>query len=69
MIKFAYPEILYALALIPVMLAGYWLFSRARARARKRFGEEAILELLAEEASRAKRRVKFILFTTGKSVV
>lgn len=69
MIKFAYPEILYALALIPVMLAGYWLFSRARARARKRFGEEAILELLAEEASRAKRRVKFILFTTAAGLL
>jgi Ca-activated chloride channel family protein len=69
MIKFAYPDMLYALAIVPLMFAGYWLFSRARARARKRFGEEAILEQLAEEASRAKRRVKLILLMTAMGLL
>ena len=69
MIKFAFPDVLYGLALIPLMAAAYWLVSRARARARRRFGEDAILEQLAEEASRAKRRVKFSLLVTAAALL
>jgi len=61
MIRFAHIDFLYGLALIPVLIIAYWLVSRARAKARARFGHEAILERLAENASRSKRRAKFVL--------
>ena len=61
MIRFAHIEYLYALAVIPVMAAVYWLFARARGKAAARFGNSVILDRLAEEASRAKRLMKFVL--------
>ncbi|MEW6512115.1 MAG: VWA domain-containing protein [Bacteroidota bacterium] len=61
MIRLAHPEYLYALALIPVMVAAFWLFARARTRARERFGNDAILTRLAEDASGHKRMAKFVL--------
>ena len=61
MIRFANIEYLYALAVIPVMILAFVLFARLRARAMARFGNPAILERLAEEASRSKRIAKFIV--------
>ena len=65
MIRFANIEYLYALAVIPLMVLAYWLFSRSRAGAAARFGQPAMLERLAGEASRSKRRVKLILLCAG----
>jgi len=52
-------EYLYLLAVIPVLIVAFVVLLRFRARSLRRFGEPAILERLAENASRAKRWVKF----------
>lgn len=61
MIRFAHPEYLYLLALLPALVLLYVLAVRARRRAWSRFGSLDILSRLAEEASSAKRFVKFIV--------
>jgi Ca-activated chloride channel homolog len=61
MIRFAHSEYLYLLCLIPVLIMLFLGLQRLRARALQRFGEPAILERLAENASKAKRWVKFAL--------
>jgi len=61
MIRFANIEYLYALAVLPLLVVVYWLFARARAKAAARFGRAAILDRLAEDASRSKRLMKFAL--------
>lgn len=65
MIRFAHIEYLYLLGLIPVLGVLCWLISRSRRKAMERFGSLAILERLAESASRAKRLMKFALFLTA----
>ena len=65
MIRFVHSEYLYVLVVIPVMIAAYWLFARSRANALARFGREAILERLAEQASRTKRLGKFVALAVG----
>jgi Ca-activated chloride channel family protein len=69
MIRFVHIEYLYALGLIPVMIAAYWLFARTRTKALARFGHEAILERLAEHASRQKRLSKFILILCAVALI
>lgn len=58
-IRFAHPEYIYLLGAIPLLIVMYWLVSRARRKALRRFGDEGILERLAHSASRRKRLVKF----------
>jgi Ca-activated chloride channel family protein len=65
MIRFANIEFLYALAVIPLMILVYWAFGRSRAKAVARFGNPSILERLAEDASRSKRLVKFIVLLSA----
>ncbi len=62
MIRFAHMEYLYLLALVPLFILLYWIVARSRKKAWARFGEEKILEKLADSASRSKRMVKFMLF-------
>ncbi len=69
MIRFAHPDTLYLLALIPVFILLYILFSRVRKKAMARFGELAILERLSESASRRKRLVKFCLYMSAYAVL
>jgi Ca-activated chloride channel family protein len=69
MIRFLHIEYLYALVFLPVMIALFWAFGRARARARSRFGQDAILERMAEQASRTKRNVKFILLLCSTALL
>jgi len=61
MIRFVHIEYLYGLALLPAIVLAYWAMAKARAGARARFGQEAILERLAEEASRTKRPAKLVV--------
>lgn len=58
MIRFAHPEYIYLLGILPVLVVVYWLVARSRKRALQRFGEVHILERLAETASRRKRLLK-----------
>lgn len=62
MIRFAHQEYLYLLGLIPVLIALFWILSRARKNALARFSNLDILAKLAETASAPKRLVKFIVF-------
>ncbi len=55
MIRFAHPEYLYGLALIPVLAGFYWLVARLRRSSLQRFGTLSVLTRLTEEASGAKR--------------
>jgi Ca-activated chloride channel homolog len=61
MIRYAHPEYLYLLGLLPVFIAVFWIVARARKRAMQRFASEMILERLAESASGKKRLLKFVL--------
>ena len=61
MIRFVHSEYLYLLALIPVLIVAAWFMARLRRKALDRFGDAAMIERLAEGASRPKRLVKFTL--------
>ncbi len=61
MIRFVHSEYLYLLALIPVLVVVSWFLARLRRKALDRFGDAAMIERLAEGASRPKRVVKFAL--------
>jgi Ca-activated chloride channel homolog len=59
MIRFAHSEYLWLLLMVPVFSIVFIALLRLRTGAMRRFGEPAILERLAEHASRPKRWVKF----------
>ncbi len=59
MIRFAHPEYIYLLGILPLLVVVFWMVARTRTKALQRFGDEAILERLAESASRKKRVLKF----------
>ncbi len=61
MIRFAHPIYLYALLLLPLMVAAYWLIARRRRRALQEFGTLGTVRRLAEDAGPWKRLVKFSL--------
>jgi Ca-activated chloride channel homolog len=61
MIRFAHSEYLYALLLIPVLVAVYWYLALARRKALGRFGQPPTLAQIAGEASTTKRLVKFLV--------
>ncbi|HTX98643.1 MAG TPA: VWA domain-containing protein [Bacteroidota bacterium] len=69
MIRFAHPEYLYLLLLVPVMIATFWLFSRMRVAASKRFGAVTMFHRLAERSSGVRRMMKFVLLVAGISLV
>lgn len=69
MIRFANIEMLYGLAVIPVLIGLYVLFARFRRLSRKRFGGEAILDRLAEGVSRTKRHWRFSLTLAALGLV
>jgi Ca-activated chloride channel family protein len=61
MIRFAQPDYLWLLVLVPLGGLFFWLVHRLRRRALERFASAMILERLAEDASRAKRVLKAAL--------
>lgn len=65
MFRFATPEYLYLLLLLP-LLAGLYVYAvRARRRALERFADEAVLPGLMPEASPVRQRLKFVLLCLG----
>jgi Ca-activated chloride channel family protein len=69
MIRFANIEMLYGLALIPVMVALSLLFARLRKLSRRKFGDEPILDRLAEGVSRSKRTWKFVILVSAIALI
>jgi len=61
MIRFAQPDFLWVLLLVPLSGLFFWLVHVLRRRALERFASATILERLAEDASRAKRALKATL--------
>ncbi|MGA9120407.1 MAG: VWA domain-containing protein [Bacteroidota bacterium] len=71
MIRFAHPEYLYLLVLLPAMVAAFLLFSRMRSNASRRFSTSTLFQRLAERASGSRRLWKFVLLAgaTGLLIV
>jgi Ca-activated chloride channel family protein len=61
MFRFAHPEYLYALAILPVILLLFILMLSWKKRARKRLGEQVLINKLSEEYSRTKPVLKIVL--------
>ncbi|MEG1621962.1 MAG: VWA domain-containing protein [Alistipes sp.] len=61
MFRFAHPHALWLLAIIPLMVALFWLAARNRRKRLERFGQLATLRELMPDASPARVRLKFIL--------
>jgi Ca-activated chloride channel homolog len=61
MIRFAHPEYLYLLALLPLLLGVFLVALRLRQRALKRFGTPAVLQRLTDGASTTKPIIRAAL--------
>lgn len=61
MIRFAHPEFLYALALLPLMIVLFLLARQLRKRALGRFGNPVLIQQLTPAAAEYKRTVKSLL--------
>src|SRR5208283_1453612 len=59
MFRFAHSEYLYALALVPVLLAVFWWALRMRKRGLELFGTLSLLGRLMPSAGKYKRSIKF----------
>lgn len=62
MFRFAHPHILWALLLIPVMVATLFVIGRMRRRSLRRFGNPELLAALMPDVSRARLAIKSTLF-------
>ena len=69
MIRFAHPEYLYWLALVPLTIALYWFVGRKRRAAREKFSSSAMFEKLAAESSAGKRWAKIILVISALCLI
>lgn len=69
MFRFANPELLYLLALMPVAIVGYILAVVSRRRALSRFGNAATVRELTSGVSSARNHLKFTLFITALTLV
>jgi Ca-activated chloride channel family protein len=61
MFRFANPEYLYALLLIPALMIFFWYSRIKRRKAMARFGQREILSVLMPEASKARPVIKYFL--------
>ena len=69
MFRFANPELLYLLALVPVAILGYILAVVSRRRALARFGNAVTVRELTSGVSYARNHLKFTLFITALVLV
>jgi Ca-activated chloride channel family protein len=69
MIRFGHSELLYLLALVPLLAAFGWFVGRMRSRALDRFGAAPLVSRLAEDASGAKRVLRFALLVTAVALL
>ena len=63
MIRFANTEYLYLLLFLGVFILVFWLYNIWRKKARKRFGDERIVNSLIPNESGTKPYIKFIVIT------
>ena len=69
MIRFAHPEYLYWLGLVPLSVGLFWHMMRKRKAAREKFSSSAMFSRIASESSGAKRWIKMLLMTGAMSSV
>ena len=69
MFRFATPEYFYLLLILPLLWGVHLLSARARRRAIERFGDPATVSELMPEASTARPRYKFVLFSAAVLLV
>ena len=69
MFRFANPQYLWLLLLVPALVALYWLAARNRRRRLARFGRPGILEELMPEVSTGRTAFRFILFCAAVTLV
>ena len=69
MFRFAHPEILYVLFIIPVILIIYWIAKQTKKRHLKRFGDPEILRSLMPDISNFRPGLKFVLLLLAFAMV
>ncbi|MEZ5057784.1 MAG: VWA domain-containing protein [Saprospiraceae bacterium] len=69
MFRFEYPEHLYFLAAIPIVILVIWLGNRIRKNQMNQFGNPELLESLINGLSRKRKHSKNILFICGMSLL
>lgn len=69
MFRFAHPQLLWLLLLVPAMAALFAVVARRRRRRLARFGNPAVLRLLMPDASSARVRSKFVLYCAAVVLV
>ncbi|MGQ8335493.1 vWA domain-containing protein [Sunxiuqinia sp. A32] len=62
MFRFAHPDYLYALVIIPILVILFWLSRRSRRKALERFGQMETLEYLMPNVSKSRPVFKFIIW-------
>jgi Ca-activated chloride channel family protein len=65
MIRFAHPEYLYLLLLVPALAAFFWFVALRRRKASEKFGTPAMVSKLSEDASPAMRILRTALLLTA----
>jgi len=63
MIRFANTEYLYLLLFLAVFILIFWIYNIWKKKARKRYGDERIVNSLTPNESSSKRYIKFIVIT------
>ena len=69
MFRFAYPEFLYLLLILPVLLIFYIYIAKARTRAIKKYGKPELILSLMPEASPKRIRLKYFFLFLAVTVV
>ena len=69
MFRFEHPEYLYALAVLPLILVVYFYHLRWKNKARKQFGDLALVERLAPNVSKTKPVTKLVLNLLGITLI
>lgn len=65
MIRFAHPEYLYLLVVVPVFILFYLIYKGWKKRALQRFGDQEVITQLMPNQSKTKGLLKLILLITG----
>src|SRR5205085_4108283 len=69
MFRFAHPEYLYALVILPVIFLLFIFVTGWKKRARKKLGEQNLISKLSEDYSRTKPIIKLILSITALALI
>jgi Ca-activated chloride channel family protein len=69
MFRFAHPEFLYLLLIIPLLTVFYLYIARARKKAIRKYGSPDLLSVLMPESSPKRKRLKYFLLLTAITLV